>query len=108
MKYGQPEFGFLRWHWRAAQCELPRFDAAAFFDAVRGRSMAFVGDSLARNHMQSLSCLFVQGIKVPAVQITQTGSSANEPNNTSIRVGEPDSYESKNKRPRLVSYLSLL
>ncbi|KAF7100678.1 hypothetical protein CFC21_102161 [Triticum aestivum] len=57
MKYGRPDLGFLRWRWRPAQCELPRFDAAAFFDAVRGRSMAFVGDSLARNHMQSLMCL---------------------------------------------------
>lgn len=57
MKYGRPDLGFLRWRWRPAQCELPRFDAAAFLDVVRDRSLAFVGDSLARNHMQSLMCL---------------------------------------------------
>jgi hypothetical protein len=57
MKYGRPDTGFLRWRWRPAGCELPRFDAAAFLDAVRDTSMAFVGDSLARNHMQSLMCL---------------------------------------------------
>uniref|UniRef100_A0ACD5ZVG5 Uncharacterized protein n=1 Tax=Avena sativa TaxID=4498 RepID=A0ACD5ZVG5_AVESA len=57
MKYGRPDLGFLRWRWRPHGCELPRFDAAGFLDAVRGRSMAFVGDSLARNHMQSLICL---------------------------------------------------
>ncbi|KAF0922202.1 hypothetical protein E2562_028795 [Oryza meyeriana var. granulata] len=57
MKYGRPDLGFLRWRWRPERCELPRFDATAFLDLVRGRSMAFVGDSLARNHMQSLMCL---------------------------------------------------
>ncbi|XP_040381292.1 protein trichome birefringence-like 19 [Oryza brachyantha] len=57
MKYGRPDLGFLRWRWRPERCELPRFDAPAFLHLVRGRSMAFVGDSLARNHMQSLLCL---------------------------------------------------
>ncbi|KAG8075992.1 hypothetical protein GUJ93_ZPchr0006g41998 [Zizania palustris] len=57
MKYGRPDLGFLRWRWRPERCELPRFDAPAFLDLVRGRSLAFVGDSLARNHMQSLMCL---------------------------------------------------
>uniref|UniRef100_A0A0E0LAB9 Uncharacterized protein n=1 Tax=Oryza punctata TaxID=4537 RepID=A0A0E0LAB9_ORYPU len=57
MKYGRPDLGFLRWRWRPERCELPRFDAAAFLDLLRGKSMAFVGDSLSRNHMQSLLCL---------------------------------------------------
>ncbi|CAN6201631.1 unnamed protein product [Urochloa humidicola] len=57
LKYGRPDLGFLRWRWRPAGCDLPRFDAAAFLRSFRGRSLAFVGDSLARNHMQSLMCL---------------------------------------------------
>ncbi|KAL6838617.1 hypothetical protein ACP4OV_031574 [Aristida adscensionis] len=57
MRYGRPDLGFLRWRWRPAACELPRFDAARFLDAMRGKSMAFVGDSLARNQMHSLVCL---------------------------------------------------
>jgi hypothetical protein len=38
--------------WRAQDdgCEMPRFDAEAFLGPVRGKSMAVVGDSLARNH----------------------------------------------------------
>jgi hypothetical protein len=60
LKYGRPDLGFLRWQWRPAGCEMPRFDAAAFLDAVRGRSLAFVGDSLARNHMQSLMCFLTK------------------------------------------------
>ncbi|CAM0947190.1 unnamed protein product [Alopecurus aequalis] len=59
MKYGRPDLGFLRWRWRpdGDGCELPRFDAAGFLQLVRNRSMTFVGDSLARNQMQSLVCL---------------------------------------------------
>ncbi|BAS80725.1 protein trichome birefringence-like 19 [Oryza sativa Japonica Group] len=58
MKYGKPGLeSILRWRWRPHGCDLPRFDAAAFLRLVRGKSMAFVGDSVARNHMQSLMCL---------------------------------------------------
>ncbi|RCV08182.1 hypothetical protein SETIT_1G305600v2 [Setaria italica] len=58
MKYGKPELGsILRWRWQPHGCDLPRFDPAAFLRLVRHKSMAFVGDSVARNHMQSLMCL---------------------------------------------------
>ncbi|KAM0894108.1 hypothetical protein ACQ4PT_024685 [Festuca glaucescens] len=57
MKFGKPSLEFVRWRWRPDGCELPRFDAARFLEAMRGKSMAFVGDSLARNHFKSLLCL---------------------------------------------------
>jgi hypothetical protein len=57
MKFGKPSLEFLRWRWQPDGCDLPRFDAARFLDAMRGKSMAFVGDSLARNHAKSLICL---------------------------------------------------
>ncbi|GJN28852.1 hypothetical protein PR202_gb17024 [Eleusine coracana subsp. coracana] len=60
LKYGRPDLRFLQWRWRPAGCEMPRFDAASFLDAFRDRSLAFVGDSLARNHMQSLMCLLTK------------------------------------------------
>nr|CAB3470471.1 unnamed protein product [Digitaria exilis] len=60
LKYGRPDLGFLQWRWRPSGCDLPRFDAAAFFSTFKGRSLAFVGDSLARNHMQSLMCLLAK------------------------------------------------
>jgi hypothetical protein len=57
MKFGKPSLEFLRWRWRPDGCELPRFDPARFLEAMRGKSMAFVGDSLARNHVKSLLCI---------------------------------------------------
>ena len=57
MKFGRPDTEFLKWRWKPNECELPSFDATQFLELVRGKSMAFVGDSLARNQMQSLVCL---------------------------------------------------
>ncbi|KAL7168881.1 hypothetical protein ACSBR2_034000 [Camellia fascicularis] len=57
MKYGRPDTEFMKWRWKPEDCELPLFDAARFLEIVRGKSMAFVGDSLARNQMQSLGCM---------------------------------------------------
>uniref|UniRef100_A0A0E0PVJ0 Trichome birefringence-like C-terminal domain-containing protein n=1 Tax=Oryza rufipogon TaxID=4529 RepID=A0A0E0PVJ0_ORYRU len=39
---------------------LPRSSPARFLAAVRGKRLAFIGDSLARNHMESLLCLLSQ------------------------------------------------
>ncbi|XP_010660516.2 protein trichome birefringence-like 19 [Vitis vinifera] len=57
MKFGRPDTEFLKWRWKPDECELPFFDAAQFLELVRGKSMAFMGDSLARNQMESLLCL---------------------------------------------------
>ncbi|XP_058068231.1 protein trichome birefringence-like 19 [Magnolia sinica] len=57
LKYGRPNTDFLKWRWKPNGCDLPIFDPARFLELVRGKSMAFVGDSVARNHMQSLICL---------------------------------------------------
>nr|CAB3480854.1 unnamed protein product [Digitaria exilis] len=59
VRNGRPDTGYLDWRWRpsAAACPLPPFDAAAFLDAVRGKHVAFVGDSMARNQAESLLCL---------------------------------------------------
>ena len=57
MKYGRPDIEFLKWRWKPDGCELPIFDPHQFLELVRGKSIAFVGDSVARNHLQSLMCL---------------------------------------------------
>ncbi|XP_040380826.1 protein ALTERED XYLOGLUCAN 4-like [Oryza brachyantha] len=57
IRNGRPETGYLDWRWQPAGCGLPAFDAAAFLAAVRGKHVAFVGDSMARNQAESLLCL---------------------------------------------------
>ncbi|PKA55116.1 hypothetical protein AXF42_Ash003753 [Apostasia shenzhenica] len=57
MKHGRPDFDFLKWRWKPDGCDLPAMDPAEFLELVRGKSLAFVGDALARNQMQSLVCL---------------------------------------------------
>ncbi|XP_057491431.1 protein trichome birefringence-like 20 [Actinidia eriantha] len=47
----------MKWRWKPDQCELPLFDAAQFLELVRSQSMAFIGDSVARNQVESLMCL---------------------------------------------------
>jgi len=55
--HGRPDSDFLKWRWKPDDCELPMFDATQFFKIVKGKSMAFVGDSIGRNQMESLLCL---------------------------------------------------
>ncbi|CAO2825477.1 unnamed protein product [Amaranthus hypochondriacus] len=57
MKHGRPDTEFMKWRWKPNGCELPVFDPHHFLEIVKDKSMAFVGDSVARNHMQSLLCL---------------------------------------------------
>ncbi|CAM0912115.1 unnamed protein product [Alopecurus aequalis] len=83
MKYGRPDLGFLKWRWRPDGCELPRFDAAGFLHAVRNRSMTFVGDSLARNQMQSLMCLLSKVEYPKDISPTKNQPSANLSDNGS-------------------------
>ncbi|KAE8688275.1 Protein trichome birefringence-like 19 [Hibiscus syriacus] len=57
IKFGRPDSEFMKWRWKPVDYELPLFDATQFLEIVRGKSMAFVGDSEGRNQMQSLLCL---------------------------------------------------
>ncbi|XP_022770029.1 protein trichome birefringence-like 19 [Durio zibethinus] len=57
MKYGRPDTEFMKWKWKPDGCELPVFNPAQFLEIVRGKSLAFVGDSVGRNQMESLICL---------------------------------------------------
>lgn len=57
---GRVDTDFLKWRWQPDTCEISRFDPKLFLEMVRGKSMAFIGDSVARNHMESLLCLLYQ------------------------------------------------
>ncbi|KAK6155166.1 hypothetical protein DH2020_009414 [Rehmannia glutinosa] len=55
--HGRKDTDFLHWRWKPDGCELPRFGPETFLTTLEGRTMAFIGDSLARNQMESLLCL---------------------------------------------------
>ncbi|CAI0404346.1 unnamed protein product [Linum tenue] len=59
---GRPDREYESYRWKPSQCELPRFDAKKFLELMRGKTLAFIGDSVARNQMESLLCLLWQAI----------------------------------------------
>lgn len=60
MKNGRPDAEYLSWRWNPRDCDLPKFDAVKFLGFMRDKSMAFIGDSIMRNHAQSLVCTLSQ------------------------------------------------
>ncbi|CAI0547730.1 unnamed protein product [Linum tenue] len=62
----------MKWRWRPKDCELPLFDAVQFLELVRGKSMAFIGDSVGWNQAQSLLCLLMSVSARNIVQIYTT------------------------------------
>ncbi|CAI0404340.1 unnamed protein product [Linum tenue] len=59
---GRPDREYESYRWKPSQCDLPRFDAKKFLELMRGKTIAFIGDSVARNQMESLLCLLWQAI----------------------------------------------
>lgn len=57
---GRPDSEYEKWRWKPSECELPRFDAKKFLELMRGKTLAFIGDSVARNQMESMLCLLWQ------------------------------------------------
>ncbi|KAI3701278.1 hypothetical protein L2E82_45929 [Cichorium intybus] len=60
MKNGRPDSGYIYWRWKPRDCNLPIFDPKTFLNFMRKKSMAFIGDSISRNHVQSLLCILSQ------------------------------------------------
>ncbi|KAJ4973193.1 hypothetical protein NE237_006367 [Protea cynaroides] len=57
LRHGRPDTGYLYWRWKPKQCRLPRFNPSIFLSLLQNKHVAFVGDSMARNQLESLICL---------------------------------------------------
>lgn len=53
---GRPDTDFLNWKWKPNGCALPNFDPVAFLELMRGKTLAFIGDSVTRNQYEALLC----------------------------------------------------
>ncbi|RZC59113.1 hypothetical protein C5167_006414 [Papaver somniferum] len=60
-KFGRKDVDYMNWRWKPNECELPRLNPKTFLSSFRGKKLAFIGDSIARNQMESLLCLLSQG-----------------------------------------------
>ncbi|VFQ80568.1 unnamed protein product [Cuscuta campestris] len=57
---GRPDKDYENWRWKPAHCDIPRFRPKQFLELMRGKTIAFVGDSVARNQMESMLCILWQ------------------------------------------------
>lgn len=57
MKNGRPDTEFLYWRWSPRDCSIPRFEPERFLEMMRNKHWALIGDSITRNHVQSLLCM---------------------------------------------------
>ncbi|MFQ6663557.1 hypothetical protein Gotur_031043 [Gossypium turneri] len=57
ISHGRPDLDYLYWRWRPSQCKLPRFNPNTFLHLLSNKHIAFVGDSMARNQLESLLCM---------------------------------------------------
>ncbi|KAL6131907.1 hypothetical protein ACLB2K_070280 [Fragaria x ananassa] len=57
---GRPDKEYLNWRWKPSQCDLPPFDGMQFLGLLSEKTIAFIGDSISRNFMESLLCTLQQ------------------------------------------------
>ncbi|KAH0881045.1 hypothetical protein HID58_068439 [Brassica napus] len=60
---GRPDAEFQKLKWKPKQCTLPRLNGGKLLEMIRGRRLAFVGDSLNRNMWESLVCILKGSVK---------------------------------------------
>ncbi|TKY60704.1 trichome birefringence 25 [Spatholobus suberectus] len=67
LKNGRADREFLYWRWAPRDCDLPQFDPQRFLNMMRNKAWALIGDSISRNHVQSLLCILAK----MAVEVAQ-------------------------------------
>ncbi|KAL9259434.1 trichome berefringence-like 7-like protein [Drosera capensis] len=61
---GRKDRGYLEWRWKPKNCEIPRrLDVGAVLEYLRGKRVAFVGDSLSRTQWESFICMMMAGVE---------------------------------------------
>ncbi|GER50928.1 trichome birefringence-like, partial [Striga asiatica] len=74
LEHGRPEKDYRYWRWQPHGCSIPSFNATLMLEALRGKRMMFVGDSLNRGQFTSLVCLLQSDIPQQAKSFKMIGS----------------------------------
>ncbi|KAF6153308.1 hypothetical protein GIB67_003498 [Kingdonia uniflora] len=61
------DFSYEKLRWQPNNCKMPEFEASSFLRRMRGKTIAFVGDSLGRQQFQSLMCMATGSKDSPGV-----------------------------------------
>ncbi|GJT27373.1 trichome birefringence-like protein 34 [Tanacetum coccineum] len=61
-QHGRMDSMYQQWRWKPHGCNLPRFDAKAVLEKLRGKRVIFVGDSVNRNQWLSMICMLQSAI----------------------------------------------
>ncbi|KAF3793260.1 trichome birefringence-like 34 protein [Nymphaea thermarum] len=56
-KFGRKDLRYQNWRWHPHDCSLPRFNGTKMMERIKGKRLAFVGDSLNRGQWISMLCL---------------------------------------------------
>ncbi|OWM87390.1 protein trichome birefringence-like 33 [Punica granatum] len=73
-EHGRPDRDYQFWRWQPEGCSLPSFNATLMLEALRGKRMMFVGDSLNRGQFMSMACLLNSVIPRNASSLHTFGS----------------------------------
>ncbi|KAL7255570.1 hypothetical protein ACSBR1_009663 [Camellia fascicularis] len=73
-RFGRKDFNYQHWRWQPHDCNLPRFNAIAMLEKLRGKKLVFVGDSLNRNPWASMVCVVQSPIPFSLKSMTINGS----------------------------------
>ncbi|CAN6478354.1 unnamed protein product [Victoria cruziana] len=62
-KNGRQDRLYEQWRWQPKNCNIPRLDGKGMLERLRGKRLAFVGDSLNRNMWASLICILWSSVE---------------------------------------------
>ncbi|BAT99573.1 Protein ALTERED XYLOGLUCAN 4 Protein trichome birefringence-like 27 [Vigna angularis] len=71
--HGRTDLEYLKWRWKPIECNLPRFEPQTFLQLIKNKHVAFVGDSMARNQLESLLCMLATASTPKLVYSNKTG-----------------------------------